>query len=318
MGRQRPAERRFEGGRSVTEGAASHVLMIAPVELRSNPETAGSNAFMRPVGADETARLARAAELQHRELRDRLIGAGVTVTAARARPDTPDAPFCNNWFSTHRAPGGGTLVLYPLLAPSRRRERRPDLVALLRERAERVLDLSAREQAGTFLESTGSLCLDRSARVAYAALSPRTDAALAAEWAAALGYRLVTFTATDADGVPYYHTNVMMFIGHGLAGVCLESIDRGDRARVEAALHESGLEVLPITREQVLAYCGNCLALSNDAGGRLLAMSSAAFQGFSPEQRAILERRATLLHTDLSAFETLGGGSARCLLGELY
>lgn len=297
--------------------AASHVLMVAPVDLRYNAETADSNAFMREPGADEARALAEAADRQHRAFRDLLIAAGVTVTVARARADTPDAPFCNNWFSTHRDAGGGTLVLYPLLAPSRRRERRPDLVALLRQRADRVVDLSDRERGGVYLESTGSLCLDDAAQVAYAALSPRTDRALALEWAEALGYRLVPFTATDAEGVPYYHTNVMMFLGHGVAGVCLESIDPSDRNAVEASLRAGGFEILPITREQVLAFCGNCLALANDLGEPLFALSSAAYHGFTPAQRAALERRGRLLHADLSAFEILGGGSARCLLGEL-
>jgi hypothetical protein len=303
----------------VSARAASHVLMVAPVDLRYNPETAGSNAFMRDPGPEAGRELARAAADQHRELRDQLVAAGVTVTVVRSRPDTPDAPFCNNWFSTHPGAGGATLVLYPLLAPSRRLERRDDLVSLLRGRARTVVDLSGWERDGAYLESTVSLCLDDAARVAYAALSPRTDRALAEEWARTLGYRLVTFTATDEAGVPYYHTNVMMFLGHGVTGVCLESIaDRGERTAVETALRDGGVEVIPITRDQVLRFCGNCLPLRSDTGEPLLAMSSAAWHGFTPDQRDRLGRRARLLHTDLSAFEILGGGSARCLLGELF
>jgi hypothetical protein len=300
--------------------AASHVLLIAPVDLRFNPETAESNAFMRRPDTAVAAVLGREAEAQHRALRDLLIENGVAITVVRGRADAPDGPFCNNWFSTHRGPigAGSVLVLYPLLAPSRRRERRPDLVALLRGRYPRVIDFSDREAGGVFLESTGSLCLDDEAGVAYAALSPRTDRDLAEEWARALGYRLVAFRATDAGGLPYYHTNVMMFIGHGIAGVCLESIpDEGERGTVERTIRESGLALLPITREQVLSFCGNCLALMNDAGERLLLLSSAALAAFTPDQRAALEGRARILATDLSAFEILGGGSARCLVGEL-
>ncbi len=311
--------------------AASHVLLVAPVDLRYNPETADSNAFMRAPDADEARALTQAAEVQHRTLRDLLIENGVTITVARSTAATPDAPFCNNWFSTHagradeRTAGsaegetGGILVLYPLLAKSRRLERRPDLVSLLSTGHARVVDFTVREDAGTFLESTGSLCLDRDAGIAYAALSPRTDRALAREWADRLGYRLVTFTATDAASVPYYHTNVMMFIGHGLAGVCLESIDdQAERESVAENLRTSGLEVMTITRQQVLCYCGNCLGLVNDEGEPLMVMSTAAYQGLTAEQRATIEGHARILHTDLGAFETLGGGSARCLLGELY
>lgn len=302
----------------MTGRAASHVLLIEPVEFRYNVETSGSNVFQQRLDPGAAADLGRAAITQHRALRDLLVAHGVRVTVARSRATTPDAPFCNNWFSTHLGSSGhaDTLVLYPLLAPNRRIERRPDLVELLRRWYPRVVDYSAREEAGVYLESTGSLCLDQEAKVAYAAVSPRTDRVLAEEWARALGYRLISFVATDASGVPYYHTNVMMFIGHGLAGVCLESIG-GERASVEQSLRSSGLEILMITRDQVLRFCGNCLALANDVGEPLLVMSTAAWEGFAVDQRALIERHATILHTDLSAFEQIGGGSARCLLGEL-
>jgi hypothetical protein len=181
-----------------------------------------------------------------------------------------------------------------------------------------VVDLSDRERQGVFLESTGSLVLDDDARVAYAALSPRTDRPLAEEWARTMGYRLVTFTATDGSGVPYYHTNVVMFLGHRLAVICLEAIaDAAERHTVEASLLSSGLAVLPITRDQVLAFCGNALAVTDDRGERLFVMSSAAYLALTPAQRGTIERHGRIVHTDLSAFETLGGGSARCLLGEL-
>src|SRR5207249_11464437 len=159
-----------------------------------------------------------------------------------------------------RAPA--TLVLYPLLAENRRIERRPDLVALLRPAYPRLVDLSPNERSAKYLESTGSLVLDHAARTAYAALSPRTDRSLAEEWARELGYRLVAFTAVDGTGVPYYHTNVMMFIGHGLAGVSLEAIAApAERTLVESRLREDGEAILPLTREQAAHFCGNCLAL---------------------------------------------------------
>lgn len=306
----------------MTARVASHVLMIEPVGFRPNEETRASNAFMQAVDPNDLDALGVQARAQHRVFRDLLIENGVAVTVVRSRPDTPDAPFCNNWFSTHpggslRGPMQDTLVLYPLLSPARRIERRDDLIELLRGRYRSVIDLSDHERHDHFLESTGSLCLDDEARIAYAALSPRTDRAVAESWARTLGYRLTPFRATDAAGMPYYHTNVMMFIGHGLAGVCLESIGEG-RALVEASLEMSGLDRLEITRDQVLSYCGNCLALTNDAKEPLFAMSSAAYHGFTPAQRLQIERHGRMLHSDLSAIETIGGGSARCLLGELF
>lgn len=299
--------------------AASHVLLIEPVNFRYNLETETTNAFQIPPAPEEAAELAELAVEQHHVLRDLLVAHGVTVTLAKSLPTSPDAPFCNNWFSTHRSAAGATLVLYPLMAENRRIERRTDLVDLIRPGYERLIDLSPNERNARFLESTGSLVLDHRAGTAYAALSPRTDRSLAEEWAATLGYHLVTFTARDRGGVPFYHTNVLMFIGHGLAGVCLESItDPVERARVRDRLTADGNEILPLSQEQAFNFCGNCLALSSTAGAPLFVMSSQAHRHFSPADLAVLERHGKVLHAELSAFEKLGGGSARCLMAELF
>jgi hypothetical protein len=301
--------------------AASHVLLVEPVNFRYNRETGATNAFQNaPPPAEEQA-LSELAVEQHHRLRDLLVDHGVTVTLARSLPTTPDAPFCNNWFSTHPADESApaTLVLYPLLADNRRIERRSDLVSLLRPAYPRLVDLSPHERKAEFLESTGSLVLDHEARTAYAALSPRTESLLASEWATELRYRLVAFTAVDRSGVPFYHTNVLMFIGHGLAGICLESIrSSGERRAVEEQLRKDGKEVLPLTQEQTANFCGNCLALSSGDGTPLFVMSSQAWRHFSAAERLVLEGHGRILHTELSAFEMLGGGSARCLIAELF
>jgi hypothetical protein len=301
--------------------AASHVLLVEPVNFRYNRETGATNAFqVAPAPAEEQA-LSELAVEQHHRVRDLLVDHGVAVTLTRSLPTSPDAPFCNNWFSTHPAGNGApaTMVLYPLLAENRRIERRSDLVALLRPAYPRLVDLSPNERKARFLESTGSLVLDHDTRTAYAALSPRTDFSLASEWAGELEYDLVAFTATDRTGVPFYHTNVLMFIGHGLAGICLESIvSSAERRAVEERLQKDGKEILPLTQEQTANFCGNCLALSSGDGTPLLFMSSQAWRCFSADQRARIERHGRILHTELSAFERLGGGSARCLVAELF
>ena len=154
------------------------------------------------------------------------------------------------------------------MAENRRIERRADLVSLIRPAYSRMVDLSPNEQRARFLESTGSLVLDHEARAAYAALSPRTDLSLAREWADLLAYDLVAFSATDQGGIPFYHTNVLMFIGHGLAGICLDSIASPDeRHEVENRLLSDGREILPLTQEQTVNFCGNCLALSEPRSG---------------------------------------------------
>lgn len=301
--------------------AASHALLIEPVNFRFNRETEATNAFQVDPPAEEAAALSALAVEQHHQLRDLLVGHGVTITLAKSLATSPDAPFCNNWFSTHPADGRApaTLVLYPLMAENRRIERRIDLVSLIRPAYSRVLDLSPNERRTRFLESTGSLVLDHETRVAYAALSPRTDLSLAQEWAQALAYDLVAFRAMDRGGIPFYHTNVLMFIGHGMAGICLESIMApAERETVEDRLRADGREILPLSQEQTVNFCGNCLALAAGDGTPLWVMSSQAYRHFSPADRAVLEKHGKILHTELSAFEKLGGGSARCLIAELF
>jgi hypothetical protein len=294
--------------------------MIQPNSFRFNPQTGATNVFQNEVSESEGRALAEDAIVQHAKLRDLLVDHGVTVTLSRSLDSTPDGPFCNNWFSTHTdSAQGRTLVLYPLLAENRRPERRKDLIELLSAEYPHVIDLSIGEQKGAYLESTGSLVIDHGSRVAYAALSPRTDASLASEWAGGMGYKLLTFRAVDADGTPYYHTNVLMFIGHGVAGVSLEAIAAvEERSAVERQLRQDRNAVIGLTRDQVGEYCGNCLALASGTGEPLFVMSSRAWRGFTPAQRKVLETHATILHTELSAFEKLGGGSARCLIGELF
>ena len=309
--------------------AATHVLMVEPVRFRYNEETGESNTFQSPPPSSEAQAIAREAVDEHRALRDLLVSNGVHVTVVRCDERTPDATFCNNWFSTHPAVAlheadgtrhaPATLVLYPLLAPNRRLERRADLIAMLRTKYPRMVDLSGYEREARFLESTGSLCLDDQNRVAYAALSPRTDRALVEHFGRELGYRVEAFTATDATGVPYYHTNVMMFIGHGLAGITLEAIaSTEERRRVERSLIAGGLEVLDISRAQAAEFCGNVLSLTNDSGDALFVMSAAASRAFTPAQRERLNAHGRLLASELSAFERVGGGSARCLIAELF
>lgn len=314
---------------SLSRFAATHVLMVEPVRFRFNEETGGSNAFQSAPAGDDAHTIAQEAVHEHRALRDLLVSNGVHVTVVRCDERTPDAPFCNNWFSTHPAVAlsdadgtrhaPATMVLYPLLAPNRRLERRADLIAMLRTKYPRVVDLSGYEREARFLESTGSLCLDDANRVAYAALSPRTDRALVDHFGRELGYRIEAFTATDATGVPYYHTNVMMFIGHGLAGITLETIESSEeRRRIERALHAGGLEILEISRAQASEFCGNVLSLTNDTNESLFVMSAAALRAFTPAQRARLDAHGRVLASELSAFERVGGGSARCLIAELF
>lgn len=290
--------------------------MIEPIGFRANPETAGDNAFQRPSDGSELA-IEVAAREEFARLREALESRGIEVVWRPASGDrgTPDAVFPNNWFTTH---AGGTLVLYPMRAPSRRRERRAELVDMLREGYPDLVDLSGHELEDRFLEGTGSLVIDEAARIVYASESPRSDRRLVEAWAEQLDHDPVIFRAFDAEGRPIYHTNVVLSMGTGWAVVCVEAIDPLDRSEVLATLAETGHDTIDITREQMRAFCGNVLELENDRGGKLVVMSDRAFHAFTDGQRTALAAHAELVHVDLTTIETHGGGSARCMLAELH
>jgi hypothetical protein len=296
----------------------SSVLMIRPARFGANPETAATNAFQRGEGtsSDVLARALREFDDLASTLRER--GVEVHVVEDTLEPPKPDAVFPNNWVSFH---ADGTAVLYPLMAPSRRAEVRPDVLRELERRGlpprRRVLDLRA--GSGGSLEGTGSLVLDRAGRVAYACLSPRTTREGLARFCRELGYEPVAFHGTDARGVPIYHTNVMMAVGTGFALVCLEAIrDGAERAEVEARLRASGRELVPITLAQMDEFAGNVLELRSSAGEPLLVLSARARGALRADQLAVLERQATLVSAELETIETHGGGSARCMIAELF
>ena len=291
--------------------------MIEPIGFRSNPETIEDNAFQSPPGAASPQAVELAAREEFTRLREALESRGVEVEwrTAHGNRQAPDAVFPNNWFSTH---AGGTLVLYPMRAPSRRLERRAEIVEELRDRYPEVVDLTQHESEGRFLEGTGSLVIDERAGIVYASVSPRTDRQLVEDWAERFELDPVIFSATDAADHPIYHTNVVMSLGSEWAVVCSEAIDPLDRSEVLATLAESGHETIDISFGQMEAFCGNMLELENDRSEKLVVMSDRAFHAFTDEQRAVLAAHAELVHADLTTIETHGGGSARCMLAELH
>lgn len=296
---------------------ARRVLMIEPIGFRSNPETIADNAFQRPPGDESPQALEIAAREEFTRLREALESRGVEVVwrPASADRESPDAVFPNNWCSTH---AGGKLVLYPMMAPSRRRERRDEIVDALRETYPDVVDLTAHEAEDRFLEGTGSLVIDERAGIVFASESPRTDRRLVHEWAERMGFDPLVFRATDSGGRPIYHTNVVMSVGNEWAVVCADAIDPLDRSEVLATLAETGHETVFISLEQMAAFCGNVLELENDKGEKIVVMSDRAFYAFTDEERAALSTHAELVHADLATIETHGGGSARCMLAELH
>jgi hypothetical protein len=304
---------------------AEAVLMVRPASFGYNPETAATNRLQRPpdsAGGTEGAQARR----EHEALAAALESEGISVCVAEdtAEPPKPDAVFPNNWVSFHE---DGTVVLYPMQAQSRRRERRPEVIDAVAQRlgfaVTRTIDLTSHEAEGRYLEGTGSLVLDHLERTAYACLSPRTHLAVVEEWCRELGYEPAVFSAADRTGVPLYHTNVMLCIGERVAVVAAESIHPGDRGRVLERLRGSGREVIEIGHSQLERFAGNMLELGSwdEALGdcRVLVMSEAARHALSADTYARLSACTDeVLVVPVPTIERLGGGSVRCMLAEVF
>ena len=296
---------------------ARAVLMVRPAHFGSNAETAGSNYFQRAAPDQRDAALHAQHEFDALALA--LVHAGVRVHqfAGQRGAALPDEVFPNNWLSLH---GDGTAVLYPMLAPSRRRERRRDILAALESfgyAIERVVDLTGLEARGQYLEGTGSLVLDRTRHVAYACFSPRTAALALAEFAHALRYEVVPFTAVDGAGRPIYHTNVVLSLGRRFAALCTAAIASSDERRaVVARLEASQREVIDLSQAELASFAANMLELDG-ARGPVIALSAAAFRALAAPTRRALERHGALVTADIATIEQIGGGSVRCMLAEV-
>ncbi len=300
---------------------ASTVLMIRPIRFESNPMTSESNLFQaRSTATPDEQQQAAAREFEG--LVDSLRAAGVNVVAIddTSEPHTPDSVFPNNWVSFH---ADGRVVLYPMEAPNRRTERRADIIDSMAAEhgfhVTEILDLSKHEDAGHYLEGTGSMVLDRPNRVAYACLSSRTQLDPLGDFAQQMDYDVVSFNAVDREGVPIYHTNVLMNVGEAMAVICDEAIVSEDqRKAVLARLRDTGHEVLSLSYDQLDAFAGNMLELRNKAGERVVAMSTQAWESLDSNQRKTLRLNGKVVHSPIENIESSAGGSVRCMLAEVH
>jgi hypothetical protein len=298
------------------------ILMVRPVQFRSNEETAVNNHYQ-----DGRIKILDQNEKAQNEF-DALIAAlqekGVCVLLLQDQIefDTPDSIFPNNWISTHE---NGDIALYPMFAENRRRERRPDAMELMEAEGfqiNNVIDYTSAENEGFFLEGTGSLLLDRVNRKAYCSLSARADEELMIEFCEDFEYTPVIFNSyqtIEEKRLPIYHTNVMMALGENYAVICLDCIDDKKEAKnVLKHLKEDGKEVITITEAQVNSFAGNMMQVSNDKGERILVMSDQAYKSLTASQIAKLEKYNEIIHPSISTIETLGGGSVRCMMAEVF
>lgn len=300
---------------------ASAVLMIRPVRFESNPQTAASNKFQGRSDASPAEQNA-AAQAEFDALAGSLRDAGidVVVISDTTEPHTPDSIFPNNWVSFH---SDGRVVLYPMEAANRRTERRLDIVEYLGAElgylVSDIVDLSAHEQAGHFLEGTGSMVLDRANHVAYACLSSRTQLAPLGDFAQRMDYEVVTFAAVDRNAVPIYHTNVLMNIGERIAVICDAAIaDAGQRAAVLRHLGDTGHDVISLSYEQLDAFAGNMLELRARDGTRVIAMSQRAYDSLDAPQLKRLQANGRIVTAAIDNIEASAGGSVRCMLAEIH
>lgn len=301
---------------------APDVLMIRPVRFSGNVQTAASNRFQQLDAREQVDEVQAAALREFNSLVDALGDAGVNVHVVDDTPEphTPDSIFPNNWVSFH---ADGTVVLYPMLAPNRRLERRLDVIEWLdRERGfnvTRTIDLAHREAEEKFLEGTGSLVLDRVNRVAYACLSPRTDMDVLGEFSQRLDYDVVAFDAFDESGAPIYHTNVVMSVGSGFAAICSEAVEPARRNAVTDVLRASGRALVDLSMKQMQQFAGNMLELQTRDGGAIIAMSETARNSLDTDQVETLTARGErIVSVAIPTIERLGGGSVRCMIAEVH
>lgn len=300
------------------------ILMIRPVAFRMNEQTAVNNYYQKVLDDLLPATVNAKAQAEFDAYVEKLRAAGINVVVVEDTldPDTPDSIFPNNWVSFHES---GDVALYPMFAENRRLERREDVLDVLEEsgfQINDIMDYTSAEEDNIFLEGTGSIILDRANEKAYCALSPRADEELFIEFCEDFEYTPVIFEAfqtVNGERKHIYHTNVMMCIAETFAVICADCIDdKKERKMVLDNLKESGKEVILITEDQVNNFAGNMLQVRGANDERILVMSNAAYQSLTKDQVAKIEKHCKILHASLDIIEACGGGSARCMMAEVF
>ncbi|WP_370407635.1 citrulline utilization hydrolase CtlX [Tenacibaculum dicentrarchi] len=300
------------------------ILMVRPASFRMNEQTAVNNYYQQELANMLPATINAKAQQEFDAFVVKLkaVGVDVIVVEDTKETDTPDALFPNNWISFHQ---NGDVAIYPMFAENRRLEKREDVLTILEEQGFKInsiVDYSEAEEQDVFLEGTGSMILDRVNRKAYCALSPRADEELFIEFCEDFEYTPVIFTANqtvNGEVAAIYHTNVMMCVAETFAIVCLASIDdKKEKKSVVKHLKKSGKQVIAITEEQVVQFAGNMLQVKGANDEQFLIMSSSAYNSLTANQLQEINKHTTIIHSSLEVIETCGGGSARCMMAEVF
>jgi hypothetical protein len=295
----------------------SHILMIRPSHFEFNQETAVNNSFQIDSGDQFVSEKALN---EFDQLVDVLRAHEINVTVVQDSPEpyTPDSIFPNNWISFH---SDGTICLYPMFAENRRKERKLTVLKQISEKFKlnNTVDFTEQEQRLRYLEGTGSMVLDRDHKIAYACLSVRTDENVLQQFCEEMGYTQIVFEAVDTEGHPIYHTNVMMCVADQYAVICVDSIhNEMEKESLMQSLIETHKTIIPITVDQMNHFAGNMLQVENSRGTKYLVMSTQAYQSLSLEQIDQIKYFNEIIHSDISTIEKNGGGSARCMIAEVF
>ncbi|MDF1697775.1 MAG: arginine deiminase-related protein [Saprospiraceae bacterium] len=296
------------------------ILMIRPAHFGFNAQTAGNNAFQSNDKGESAKEIAKKGQIEFDAMVEILRSKGIHIIVIEDTdsPSKPDAIFPNNWISFHT---NGAVLTYPMFAPNRRIERREDII----EKVGEIFDVKRRytfehyEEEEMYLEGTGSMLFDRDHKIVYACLSQRTDARLLDKFCVLVEYRREVFHAVDRNGLPIYHTNVMMALGEDFAVLCKASIqDKDELKALSKVLENTGKEIIDISYDQMAAFAGNMLQVRNNEGKTYLVMSQTAYDSLNQDQIETLSGKTEILPIDISTIEYYGGGSVRCMMAEIF
>lgn len=304
----------------MTMQTTNTILMIEPAAFGFNAETAENNYFQ--VNSENSETQTKALQ-EFNNFVEKLRSKGINIITVKdtLEPHTPDSIFPNNWISMH---SDGTIVLYPMCAVNRRWERRNDILEMLKEKfqVKEIVDLSAFENDGKFLEGTGSMIFDHDNKLAYGSVSLRLDENLFRNFCEKFGFKPIVFHSyqtVNNERLPIYHTNVMMCVADQFVVICLDCIDdEHERRNVVNAIVNSGKKIIEISETQMQQFAGNMLQVENNEGKKFLVMSQSAYHSLTEEQIKQIEKYSEIIYSDLATIETNGGGSARCMLAEVF
>ena len=300
---------------------ASTVLMVEPIAFGYNAQTAENNYFQVE---QKDADIQTNALEEFNNFANKLKSKGINVISVKdtLEPHSPDSIFPNNWVSFHN---DGKVVLYPMFAPNRRVERRTDILETLKDKGfeiTEIYDLSHFEDQEKFLEGTGSMIFDHDHNIAYGSVSLRLDEELFRQFCQKFGFRPVVFHSYQNAGdqrLPIYHTNVMMCVADKFVVICLDCIDDElEREKVQEVIKSTQKEIIEISEDQMQQFAGNMLQVQNEAGEKFLVMSESAYRSLTAQQISAIEKYCEIIYSDLNTIETNGGGSARCMLAEVF